>query len=253
MTTPPSINDLFDLLDKWRHFPAFPLEARSEVLFALFLSTVLENCESVGVKVKPHIIPQFPLRQNRLDPRTHKWTNHSNNVDFFALAEDGTRAFLIELKTDMRSRREDQDKYLERAIETSMHAILCDYKKILESSTDVKYARQKYFHMSKALAELRLIILPENLEDAIYPNNAGRVSLPKVNELIRKICIPKSSLNPELIYIQPRKSEKDKSDNKHHYIYFKEFAKIVKNQGELGKQFASHLREWNEDPAEHRP
>ena len=111
MATHTTVNDLFQRLDKWRHFPAFPLEARSEVFFALFLPIVFEKCESVS-KINPLIIPQFPLRQNRLDP-TKKRTNHSNNVDFFALSECRKRAFFIELKTDMKSRRGDQDAYLE--------------------------------------------------------------------------------------------------------------------------------------------
>ncbi len=243
MTAHPDINDLFCLLDKWRHFPAFPLEARSEVLFALFLSTVLENCESVGVKVKPHIIPQFPLRQNRRDPRTKKRTNHSNNVDFFALSENSKCAYLIELKTDMSSRRMEQDVYLTSSAEKYMDEILRDLKSIVQASSEKK----KYFHLLSALSELGLISLPENLECKIFSKNSRGLK-----SSIDEISIVRSS-RLEVVYVQPRKSKEDKPDEAHHYIYFDEFAEIVESQGKLGRQFACYLREWKTDPAKQPP
>ena len=139
VATHPTMNDFFGLLDKWRHFPAFPLEPRSETLFALFLPMVLRDSKSVGVKVKPQVIPQFPLK--------HDCNNQSDKVDFFALSEDGQRGFLIELKTDMDSRRETQNNYLTRAVEKDMDEILNDLKKIVQSSTEEKeiLLSTKYF------------------------------------------------------------------------------------------------------------
>ena len=92
MTTRLDINDLFGLLDKWRHFPAFPLEARSEVFFAMFLPTVLEHRFKIGIK--PQIIPQFPLKKESEDKE--KDYNLSNKVDFFALSEDRKKGYLID-------------------------------------------------------------------------------------------------------------------------------------------------------------
>lgn len=245
MTTRPDINDLFGLLDKWRHFAGFPLEARSEVLFALFLPTVLENCESVGIKVKPHIIPQFPLRQNRIDPRTKKRTNYSDKVDFLALSEDGTRAFLIELKTDVSSRRGDQDKYLDNAIKTGMDGILRDLKDI--SKSDEKSIRQKYYHLLYAVSQLCLIELPCNLEDTMYADNSRGVY-----DLIDDISILNTPAL-EVVYVQPYEHEDDGPDDKHHYIYFDEFANCVERQGNMGGLFAGYLRKWEKDPANHPP
>ncbi|MCY4580964.1 MAG: hypothetical protein OXD31_18205 [Chloroflexi bacterium] len=243
MTTHPSMNDLFGLLDKWRHFPAFPLEPRSEVLFALFLPTIMESC--IGVKINPLVIPQFPLKK--------EGNNQSNNVDFFALSEDGKCGYLIELKTDMRSRRGNQDKYLDKAIEKNLHAKLCDYKKILKSATDDKYARQKYYHMSKSLSRLRLIELPSELESTIYPHMSGGVDRFRVRKLIDDICILKSPLL-EVVYVQPYQSKEDKcDDNRFHYIYFDELANIVETHGDMGGLFAGYLRKWTTDPATHPP
>ncbi len=233
MKTHPSMNDLFGLLDKWRHFPAFPLEPRSEMLFALFLPTVLKaHFEKDGVKIKPQVIPQFPLRQNRLDPRTKKRTNHSNNVDFFALSEDGNTGYLIELKTDMSSRRGDQDNYLSMATEKRMDEILCELKEISDASTQ----QMKYHHLLYALCELNLIKLPSDSKE--------------VSNLIKGVRVPNLPFKPEVVYIQPRKCKEDK---RFHYIYFDEFAEIVESQGDMGGLFAGYLRKWTTDPATHPP
>lgn len=241
MATHPTMNDLFNRLDKWRHFPAFPLEARSEVLFALFLPTVLEKSKCVGVKTKPHIIPQFPLKK--------RGNNQSKNVDFFALSEDGTRAFLIELKTDMKSRRTGQDKYLKKSATKSMDEILRDLKKIVQASTEKK----KYYYLLNALSKLGLTELSPGLECLIYKNSYKGISK-SIENKIDKICILKPCPKIEVVYIQPREPQalKYKIEG-FKYIYFKEFAECIKDEGELGKVFAGYLREWTKDPAKHPP
>ena len=93
MTANPGMNDFFQRLDKWRHFPAFPLEARSEVFFALFLPTVLEaHFRKDDVKLSQVKYPQFPLKQESEDKE--RTTNLSDNVDFFALSDDGKQGLL---------------------------------------------------------------------------------------------------------------------------------------------------------------
>lgn len=241
MTAHPTMNDLFQRLDKWRHFPAFPLEARSEVLFALFLPISMKKC--LDVDVNPVIIPQFPLKKeecsNQSDNQnTSSETYRSFKVDFFALSECGKKGYFIELKTDMKSRRSVQDKYLNKAMSKSMCVILSELKEIVKRSKE----KQKYYHLLNALSDLGLIRLYD-LESKIYPKVISGVS-----SLIDDISILKTP-DLKVVYIQPRKHCNDKPDDKHHYIYFKEFAKIVENQGELGKQFARYLREWKTDPA----
>ena len=233
MTTRPDINDLFNRLDKWRHFPAFPLEARSEVFFALFLPTVLEHRFKTGFKSQ--VIPQFPLK--------HEDSNQSDKVDFFALSEDGKRAFLIELKTDVSSRRTEQDDYLEDAITTGMDDILRGLKSIVQATTEKK----KYFHLLSTLSELGLICLPDNLKNEIFPENSSGLE-----SSIDEIGILDESPRLEVVYVQPRQHKDDEPD-KHHYIYFKEFAEIVESQGDMGGLFAGYLRKWEKDPAKHPP
>ena len=237
MTAHPTMNDLFQRLDKWRHFAGFPLEARSEVLFALFLPMVLEaHFKEEGVKIKLQVIPQFPLKKEK--------NNQSNNVDFFALSEDAERAFLIELKTDVSSRSTEQDKYLKKAVKKDLLEILCDVKTIAHASN----AKKKYYYLLNALSDLDLIELRGNLRDLIYTGNNR-----EANKLIKKIDISESlAFKPEVVYVQPHQHDDDKPD-KHHYIYFDEFADCVENQGDMGGLFAGYLRKWKEDPAKHPP
>ena len=116
----PTMETLFNHLDRWRHFAGFPLETRVDALFGLFLPKVIEDCCGVE-EMHPHVIPQFPLKKTD--------NNQSAKVDFFALSRDGGRAFLIELKTDMSSRRKEQYDYLRGARERGMTRILSEFKK----------------------------------------------------------------------------------------------------------------------------
>lgn len=234
MTTHPSISELFGLLDKWRHFPAFPLEPRSEVLFALFLPIALEKSKCVGVKVKPQIIPQFPLK--------HKTSNQSDKVDFFALSNNRERAFMIELKTDMSSIRDEQKSYLKNATKKCLYEMLRDLREIVQVTKE----KRKYYHLLSILSDLDLIRLGD-IEGKDYQDVVSDVS-----NLINGICIPKSCQKIEVVYIQPRKCKKNKVDG-FKYIYFDEFAKIVEKQGDMGGLFAGYLRKWITDPATHPP
>ena len=236
MTTHPSMNDVFQQLDKWRHFPAFPLEARSEVFFALFLPTVLEaHFKKDDVRIKPQVIPQFPLK--------HEDSNQSDKVDFFTLSEDRKKGYLIELKTDMASIREEQECYLKRAGEKSMADVLRDLKEIVQATDEKK----KYYYLLNTLSELGLIKIEpsDELECMIFPEN-----IRGVKRLIGEICVKEFEWKPEIVYIQPRRCEEDA---RFHYIYFDEFANIVESQGDMGGLFAGYLRKWIEDPAKSPP
>lgn len=210
------------------------------MLFALFLPTVLQHHFNMGIK--PLIIPQFPLKKKK--------NNRSNNVDFFALSEDGKEGFLLELKTDMGSISEEQKRYLGRAKCRGMREILEDLKSVVHASKE----KQKYYYLLKALSDLCLINLPDTLEDTVYPDDPQEVNNREVNELGRKICILKTPCKLEVVYIQPREYENPKDKIiRFRYIYFNELADIVESQGNMGGLFAGYLRKWEKDPANHPP
>ena len=78
----PTMETLFNHLDRWRHFAGFPLEPRVDALFGLFLPKVIEDCCGVE-EMHPHVIPQFPLKKTD--------NNQSAKVDFFALRSQRVR------------------------------------------------------------------------------------------------------------------------------------------------------------------
>ena len=104
----PDIADLFALLDSWRHLPAYQLERRADIYFGLFLPDALNHhLRPRGMAIDPRIIPEFPLGQTT--------SRRSDKADYFAVSTNRTHAFLIELKTDLRSIRAVQERYLKEA------------------------------------------------------------------------------------------------------------------------------------------
>ena len=101
-------NVLFDRMDAWRHLPNYQLERRADLFFSLYLPKVLE--EKLGFPVRERLIPEFPVRIGTIYP--HIPINKSFKIDYVALSEDGSKAVLVELKTEGMSRRSSQDKYL---------------------------------------------------------------------------------------------------------------------------------------------
>ena len=116
----PTVSQVFELLNRWRHLPFYSLETRAAPFFALFLRDVL----SAHFRAEMHeiLIPEFPLRIGTLYTKDElklrsgtgrePGTNQSYNVDYVALAKDNNTAYLVELKTDMGSKRVEQDEYL---------------------------------------------------------------------------------------------------------------------------------------------
>ena len=226
----PSVTTLFGELDRWRHFAGYPFEARVDALMGLFLPKVIEDCCKVK-SMNQQVIPQFPLKKPD--------NNQSYNVDYFALSNDGAHAFLIEIKTDMGSRSKRQYSYLRKASRKEMGSILSDVKEVASASS----SRKKYFHLIHALSEMGLLCLPDKLKGKMS-NQETRDSAKLIREIeVRKSPNPK----PKVLYIQPVKDESSRQSD-FEYIYFDDFAKSIKNYGELGGLLASYLKRWKTDP-----
>jgi hypothetical protein len=104
------INQLFDLLDKWRYFPNYQLERRVDIFFALYLKDILWHKYQFNADA---IIPEFPVHRGSIYPDVND--NKSVKIDYLAVDQSKKEVFLIELKTDMSSRRQTQDDYLLKA------------------------------------------------------------------------------------------------------------------------------------------
>lgn len=253
----PTIERVFGLLDRWRHLPAYKLEPRADIFFALYLPEVLGK--HFGIKINPLLVPEFPIKK--------KGDNTSNKADYLALqeSEDGKpakRAFLVELKTDMASRREEQDEYLDYAVGEGLHWLIEDILEICRTTEE----KAKYVHLLWRLSELGLV---EGVSEGIvqlyesaslvaecHPNRQGEASKrgKKFAEARRGVK-PAEISWPELklVYIQPRKYSEDGG---WYVIDFKEFAEMIeyraKEKGEsdgIGRMFANYLRKWADEDA----
>jgi hypothetical protein len=222
--THPDMAALFDLLDRWRHLPSYRLEPRADAMFGLFLPAALDRHLALReITVDPFLIPEFPLGQRD--------TRRSDKADFFAVSRDRGHAFLVELKTDMASLRDAQEDYLNRAVKRGMAALLCDIRSMARAKN--LPARRKYFHLLKAVAELGLMILPDDLEDRIYSSPQG------VYECINRIVIPSALPDIEVIHVLPTAVEGMDC------IDFERFAAVVEDRGLIGRRFAASLRGWS--------
>ena len=243
MTTP-SLDDLFNLLDKWRHLPSYRLEPRADPFFALFLPDVLESHYRIGIDRR--LVPEFPLKKPD--------NNQSTKVDYMALSKNREYYFLIELKTDLNSLNCGQAEYLKCATGKTMTEILCELKEICATKRPSDH-RKKYFHLLRQLACLGVIRVDPALEEKVYGSPQGVTDLLKKGVTVTTIDDGK---RPRVIYVLPN-AEEGKSKLQHcqqlqpfdfDCIGFDEFADCVKQQGEIGERFAKRIRGWTTPPGD---
>ena len=78
----PRIECVFDLLDKWRNLPAYQLERRADIYFALFLPDVLDHyLRPRDLAVNPRLIPEFPIRQKLPSVPTRRTISHCRKTE----------------------------------------------------------------------------------------------------------------------------------------------------------------------------
>ena len=231
----PTIKRVFKLLDDWRHLPGYQFERRADIFFALFLPEVLEK--QCGIKVKCPLIPEFPFGK-KPNSKEHR------QADYFVLSECGQRGILVELKTDMASKGQEQECSLIKTAEKGMRHLVKDTITIIRGKRG-KQERQKYIHLLSYLKELDLVCYEEKkLYDTGFSNRS--VGISKLLKEVRPtswICGNTPKL--EALYIQPKSD--DKTKDKTEVLDFKTFADyIVKGRGnkEIRQRFADCLRSW---------
>ena len=248
----PTVSDVFDLLNRWRHLPFYSLETRAASFFAIFLRDVLSA--KFGKEMHETVIPEFPLRIHTLYNAEElkkrglesSSSGHSNNVDYVAFDKDLHTVYLVELKTDMGSIRNDQKEYLCAAQRIVFPALVKGVIELAKGSPDSK---RKYVHLLHQLAEPEFISVPNGLYKKSFGRDqvvAGWTAEAKGLKMGESKC-----LQTRVVFIQPRPDpeptkDSPKKDN-FKYIYFKEFANIVQRHGDLGCIFANYLRQWTKD------
>ena len=205
----------------------------------MFLSDVLSEHFNTG---ETTVIPEFPLRIGTLYPddinrnKRGAENNQSVKVDFAAFNKNMGVVYLVELKTDVNSRNDTQDDYLKSAREIDFKTLIGDVKKIAWASN----SKHKYGHLLYRLELLGLIKAPEELYNELFQDK-GRY-LKEHHEKI-EILPPNKDVAIKIVYVQPKKTEKDDREL-FNYIYFEKFASLIESKGTLGKVFAECLLSW---------
>ena len=213
----PTVNDVFKLLNRWRHLPGYPLEGRSAPFFALFLRDILSaHFGEESGEIHDIVIPEFPLRHGTLCgmyPNRKSGDNQSFNVDYLAFARDMRTAYLVELKTDMGSKNCQQEKYLRMARNTGIPRLIEGARELVEVRRPSNKQR-KYGHL-------------------LY--------------LLDQLVIDRNISPPKIVFLQPTKGKKDKKKSEKYgfeFIDFGDVADVVQRHGDLGRIFADYLRKW---------
>jgi hypothetical protein len=207
-----AISQLFDLLDDWRHLPAYQLERRADIFFALYLDKIIKHKTGVDIDC---IIPEFPIRLGEIlknKPRLNK----SFKIDYLTYSRDSKRVFFVELKTEMYSRNDKQDKNMQLAAQIGMFRILEGLKKIYKATTQ----KVKYNHLLNKIEAIGWI----TPKDKTF----------EINNI---------NITPEILYLQPVNTKNNES-----IISFDDvIVALSKSNDELAKRFLASLEKWKSD------
>lgn len=100
-------------LDKWRQLPAYQLERRADIFFALYLDRILEP--SFQGHRFDLVIPEFPVRLGSISATIPENGNRSMKVDYACFDTQKKVCVLVELKTDNGSMRDAQFEFMREA------------------------------------------------------------------------------------------------------------------------------------------
>jgi hypothetical protein len=230
MSIDTDIAEALALLGGWRHLPAYRLESRTDVFFALFMRQVIE--QRMGVALRRTMIPEFPLRRGTLWGEDTDGANASTKVDYALFSQDERSVFFVELKTDQASRRDEQDAYLVQGTRCGFRKLVDGVLKIAHA-TESRYTR-KYLHLLRALEGLGFLKVPAATYDHAFPEI--RVGL---GEAVRRIenLVDDVAVQVHVLYVQP-------IANAPKTIGFEEFAKVAEARSGVGRLFAASLRDW---------
>lgn len=214
---PDKITELFNLLDKWRYFPAYQLERRADIFFALYLKQIFNS--KYGILID-YIIPEFPLRIGEI---IDKEVNESFKIDYLCISQVHQKVYLVELKTDSLSRRSKQDWYLGKAREINTAGMVNGLIKIYKATNQ----KNKYMNLLREIERVGWIIVDN-----------------------QQIINTSKSYDIQIIYIQPEKHPDDTEE----VITFDDIISILKtNTDDVSSRFIQSLERWKINPSLLRP
>ena len=206
-------NQYFEMLKDWKLLPAYKIEPRIDSLIGYYLPKIISDF----LKIEPiGIIPELPIRLDTIKPE-HQGTyyaDRSYKVDFLVIGNNNLN-YLVEFKSDSRSRRDDQDLYLLESKTLGTKSIIEGIIQIAKLSN----YREKYKHLKGKLYAYGLI----DSEDR-YTN-----------------------LNPnfEIVYVQP--SNYKNENNVIDFKWVSNWLKLNYSNAEYEGELADALFSWSND------
>lgn len=198
-----------DLLKDWKQLPSYRAEPRVDFIVVGALPEIMKYHFNDEVDL---IIPELPIRIGSIDEK-NSLLNKSFKVDFYVLLKSGRNIF-IEFKTDSKSRRDKQDKYLIASREVGMKNILDGIIKI-NDATESRY-KHKYAHLIDKLTDYDLLEKKEHELSVICKNDVI-----------------------DILYIQP----KSKND---YEIGFEKVSELMLNSNDrVYQHFGEILKSWS--------
>lgn len=217
-----NLTNLFDLLTDWRTLPAYQLERRADIFFALYLDDLLKYCGYFASDERLTIIPEFPAK--------HASNHQSDRIDYMVHSE--RKIIYVELKTDNHSIRPQQAEYLHNIQQKDLKEVFGNIIAIYHATA----ARTKYRKLIEKLdrwIEYDETQPVENRYTLRYDNIAQVESV-------------------EVVYILPKGAEKSiKSDRyEHRQICFDKLIEMLRlpkyADDPIAQAFAEALSTWTD-------
>ncbi len=212
-----AIESMLKNLDRWRHLPKYQLERRADLFFGLFMHDIISD--RFSRKVHQIIIPEFPYSNN-------KTTKTTVNFDYVLLSEDCSTAYIVELKTDTKSIRKEQEDYLKLARKMNF---MENIKNLITVYSATKQ-KGKYRNLFELLEELNFLSWDDN--ELKYKPLLDVASSPQI----------------QVVYVTPKLDEEKMSEISEYaeVILFDEIANFLNGRGPVETLFADHLRLWDQ-------
>ena len=222
-----AINLIFDRLDDWRHLPSYHLERRADIFFAIYLRDFLQD--HLKVALQPQLVPEFPLHLKTIN--FGDANNQSVKVDYIAVSEDLSKVFFIELKTDMKSRNDGQDGYLDAAQKCEMKSLVEGIKTICAATK----AKSKYGHLLGLLEQVGLVTIPPSLQEKL------RTGQGMTRDELNNVVVRSIACKPDIWYLLPCAKRENE-------IGFDKFTDWLMKFGDpFSVRFRHSLQTWHAD------
>lgn len=208
-----NLTKLFTLLTDWRTLPAYQLERRADIFFALYLDDLLKHCGYFASDERLTIIPEFPAK--------HADSHQSDRIDYMVHSE--RKIIYVELKTDNHSIRSEQAEYLHNIQQKDLKEVFGNIIAIYHATA----ARTKYRKLIEKLDRWIEYNEVENRYTLRYDNIAQVESV-------------------EVVYILPTKDDR----YEHRQICFDKLIEMLRlpkyTDDPIAQAFAEALSTWTD-------